>query len=245
MVALRKKVHKGDLDCYSSETSSWEEILGEGCLRETSIQFEGAELAREIVIPNALARSIGTDPDDGEDAKGDIANAKLVFQSLQHLTPQQAADERVWLYLTHCPLWAYSRARWPIPTDAQGRRKIVRLHYTPVNNNRSWFRDNAVSRLWWMGYVANRSNLGLEDTLQILLFKSDVRANLLDRPGLGTSEEIFNGVIQMLLESYDGDRGLFERNAFRKCMKGLNRIGGRRMLNALGQVSVYRFGKDT
>ncbi len=239
---LKKKLHSGNLGIYAEDEPKWEEFLGEDFLHETSLLFDGSRLASSIVLPKTQSERVG-DVGDG-DASGDVANAKLVFQSLQHLTPQQAADERVWLYLTHCPLWHYARARWPMPSDADGRIKQIRLHYQVPNTNRGLVRDNAISRLWWMGFVADRSQLGLDRTLQILLYRSDVRANLLERPSLAASEEIFNGVMQLLSESYDGDRRMFVRGEFRDRMKTLNRIGGRRMLNALGKAVVYRFAKN-
>ncbi len=242
--SLGSKLHEEDLSYYREDEPAWSEILGESFLHVTAIEYDGAKLVAEITLPKKDYRFGQADAEEGGDASGDIANAMLVFQTLQHLTPQQAADERVWLYLTHCKLWNYARARWPLPADAEDLKRQVRLHYHVPNTNRSLVRDNAISRLWWMGYVANRSNLGLENTLQILLYRSDVRANLLERPSLAASEEIFNGVMQLLSESYDDDRRMFARGEFRERMKTLNRIGGKRMLNALGQVNVYRFAKE-
>ena len=105
-------------------------------------------------------------------------------------------------------------------------------------------RDNAVSRLWWMGYIASRCHdYDLKKTLNILLRDSDVRASLLERSSMSMSNEIFSGVVRLLGKSLDerseDDKAedkspsIYVRKNFRELMKMLNRRGGRIMLNAL------------
>src|SRR6266404_3625505 len=47
----------------------------------------------------------------------DSENVRRVFQWLHHLTPVQASDPRLWVYLTHGPYANYTAARWPIDAD--------------------------------------------------------------------------------------------------------------------------------
>ena len=197
---------------------------------------ESESLLRSSSIPIAenLAERIRM-PEDGNTM--DAENSIIVYESLKDLTLQQATDERVWAYLTHFDLRNYVRVRWPQDRDPDNPERAIRnirMHYF-VSGVRGCFRDNGVSRLWWMGWIASRcQHFSVEKTLEILLYRSDVRANLLERSSFGMSAEIFNAVMKRLGESYEEEeQPLFKRSTFREFMKRLNRIGGRVALNAL------------
>ena len=63
----------------------------------------------------------------------------------------------------------------------------------------------------------------------------------MERPNLGSSEEILRALVRMLNESYKGDKLLYERDVFRYIMKYLNREGGTVILNALGPAELDAF----
>ena len=195
--------------------------------------------------------------------KHDKENVMAIYGALKDLSLRQAADERIWVYATHVLAKKYVDSRWqnvPKPgkqaiknieneyksNDELRERKIqevtekmetkhVLAHYF-VSGARGLIRDNAVARLWWMGYAASRCNdYSFDQTLTILLKDSDVRANLLERPSASASEEIFSGIIRVLgnaLSQSDSPE-IYKRNNFREFMKRINRQGGRIMLNAL------------
>lgn len=212
---------EGNLATYLSGDPDWPAFFeGEDFMRTSSIPMV-ADLAECICMP---------EKGDMKDAE----NSATVYKSLEGLTLQQAADERVWAYLTHFRLWEYVQRRWPL--DA-GKPEVairkIRAHYF-VSGGRGFYRDNGIARLWWTGWIAsNCLHFGIERTLEILLHQSDVRANLLDRSSFGMSVEIFSAVMKRLEESYEGDRSLFKRQRFRDLMKHLNRRGGKVALNAL------------
>ena len=169
----------------------------------------------------------------------DLENTIAIYTALDGLSPQQAAEEKIWVYATHILAKQYTSKRWSkIPTDDNKAVHYVLSHYF-VSGARGLIRDNAVSRLWWMGHLASRcQDYKLETTLRILLRDSDVRANLLERSSVSMSKEIFSGVIRALGKSIDANNSnpaLYKRKNFRALMKMLNRRGGRIMLNALGE----------
>lgn len=165
----------------------------------------------------------------------DVENVIAIYQGLE-LTPQQASEERIWVYATHCAARNYTARRWnKIPQDDDKAVKYILAHYF-VSSTRGLIRDNAVARLWWMGHLASRcQDYDLKDTLDILLQNSDVRANLLERPSVSTSKETFSAVIRALSRSREASPtpALYERENFRTLMKTLNQRGGRIMLNVL------------
>lgn len=219
---LRNAV-KNNIELYKSEEPhDWNAFFGnEQFIRSSSIPVS-EDIGSHIQMP------------ENKDLK-DAENSIIIYEALKDLTPQQATDERVWAYFTHFELWEYVQHRWPLKENAREEAAVryIQAHYF-LSGVRGFFRDNAVSRLWWMGWVASHCHhFNAEKTLEILLYQSDVRANLLERASFGMSKEIFSAVMKWLGKSYDGEKVLFQRETFRQLMKHLNRKGGRIMLNAL------------
>ncbi len=209
---------------------------------------------------------------DKGDEEHDKENIIAVYTALKCLSPQQAADERIWVYATHVAANKYTRTRWSNFPKTAGKSKKgqkektenekeveikkrqikhVQAHYF-ARDARGLIRNNAVARLWWMGYAASRckKDYDLEKTLTILLKNSDVRANLLERTSASASAEIFNGVIRVLGKALYEKQNLdiYKRDNFREFMKRINRQGGRIMLNALSPEQLdkmfQRFAKE-
>jgi len=158
----------------------------------------------------------------------DAENSKLVFETLKNLTPLQAREERFWAFLCHFDCLGYVRERWPIPDKSSEKQiKHIQTHFFAASS-RGLERDNAISRLWWMGYIASQAKgIELEEALAVFLHETDVRANVIERPTTSTSANVFSAILQVLKTSYNGKKLLHNRANFRPFMKEINRIGGR------------------
>lgn len=220
-------------------------------------EYQRREVAIEIGDCGGIKLPVPNGPN------GDLENCLFMQRVYGNLTPRQAVDGRVWAYATHVMFSDYVHKRWPVPSEMKPEergakdgaerfheRKIrhVKVHYF-ADSNREFVRDNAISRLWWMGFIAKRcKEFTPERTLGILLKKSDVRANILERPNLNMSAEIFNEIIYLLDEDMDGpdsdETTLFYRENFRNFMKIINRTGGMRILNALPQDALKKLLGD-
>ena len=60
----------------------------------------------------------------------EVENCLATFELLGGLSPYDARDERLWVYLSHTSYLEYSRARWPIPEEsyrscAKGRVRCI------------------------------------------------------------------------------------------------------------------------
>ena len=226
MIALRHNIER-NMRYYERADTDFADCVKDGDIQTT----------RGLDISPELAKAIRT-PRKGEDIdKHDAYNAALVYKSVR-LNPAQACDERIWAYLSHFDLRSYVAKRWLLPNENNKRMSHINTHYF-VGGQRGLLRDNAIARLWWMGHIAARSSKfpNPETALDILLFRSDVRANLLER-SLGMNPDIFDAVVCRLQQDYSAAKKsvkntIFERSRFRNLMKGLNRIGGYRMLDAL------------
>jgi hypothetical protein len=62
---------------------------------------------------------------------------------------------------------------------------------------------------------ARVEELRLKDSLDVLLHRSDVRANIIERPTTAQSIPVFSALLCKLAKSYAGNKKLFERRVFR------------------------------
>jgi hypothetical protein len=173
-----------------------------------------------------------------EKDKFEAHNCSVMLRALPKLTPYQAADERVWVMLSHTSLLSHARERWPIPKNDADAIHYISTHFF-ARNARQLERNNVGSRLWWMGHLCSRvKGIPLNTSLEVLLYKSDVRANIVERPTTAQGVPLFAGLIRRLEKSYKGPKKLFERRVFRKLMAKLNGIGGYKLLDALDAKAI-------
>jgi hypothetical protein len=87
---------------------------------------------------------------DEQKSQEDLVNTRLIFDAFKKLTPLQASNKYMWTYLCHAmPEYRkYIRNRW---TDL--RENTVETRFFVTTTRRSLLRDNALSRLWWFGYL--------------------------------------------------------------------------------------------
>ena len=181
-----------------------------------------------------LEQIISKDSSSEEEAK----NCLYMFEALPGITPYLARDERFWVYLTHTDLITYARSRWPIPDDDEKAVKHIVTHFF-ARGERGIERDNAGSRLWWMAHICGHvEGMAMSKALEMFLYRSNVRANIIERPTTSQNTVLFSAIIRKLEESFNGDRTLFEREKFRAFMKELNLQGGVTLLDSLDDVSI-------
>lgn len=178
-------------------------------------------------------------PPDDEKNLFEVENCITVYGALKGLSPAEATDERLWTMLSHTLFLDYARARWPIPKDNTKAVQHIATHFF-ASDQRGLERDNVVSRLWWMSHLCSRvQKMKLEDSLKYLLYKSDVRQQVVERPTTSQSVAIFSAIIRQLGESYHSqDQKMFERETWRKFMIRLNGLGGYKLLDALDAPEV-------
>lgn len=200
----------GDFSFLSVDTSLW---------FETTIEIDEEALAG-LRIPQ------GQDQQEPE-------NCAILYKAMEFVSPYEARDERLWTYLTHTDLLEYSRRRWPIPSNDEEAVAHIRKHFF-ARDKRQIERDNAASRLWWMAHLCARvPMLTLEQSLEAFLFRTDVRANIIERPTSSQSVDLFGAILRRLSESFSGKKLLFERRTFRRFMREINSVGGFKLLDCL------------
>ncbi len=177
--------------------------------------------------------------------RDDQANAIAVYRALKKLTPHQASDERLWVYLSHTQCAQYVAKRWlrERPDDDEKAVQKVRNHFF-ARGNRALIRDNGVSRLWWLGSIAHRIDPDDPQVfLEILLHKQDVRSALVERPAISMNPAVLKAIYAVMRGYWEKGAEkapLFVRNTFRTWMINLNRRGGVILLDALSEYELER-----
>ena len=229
--ALRAKV-ADHLDWYYALEGPPPIVAPMGGVRES--RLTAPELAERLLI------------DPNRPSLTDVENALTVYGALSDLTPHQASIERMWVYLCHCDCPQYVAARWLSrrPDKDEDAVREVRNHFFAIGN-RALIRDNAVSRLWWLGKIAHDVDpANPREFLTILLHRQDVRSALIERPSVSTNRRVLRGIYAVMQEHWSNGGALFARETFRTWMIALNRRGGVVLLDALPQESLSRLLRD-
>jgi len=94
-------------------------------------------------------------------------------------------------------------------------------------------RDNAISRLWWMGYTAkNIPEFSVDKVFEILFFNSDYRSSLLERNSSANSVNVSTAILRITEDAYKN--GIqYKRECFRDFMMKVDTLGGRSNLAAM------------
>lgn len=202
-----------------------------------SSQYHELPVESEDVALSGLVTPVGEDHHE-------VQNCLAVHAYLAKLSPYEARDERLWCHLAHTRFLEYARARWPIPEEDEKAIPHIETHFF-ARTNRQIERDNAVSRLWWMAHLCTRVDaLSQQEALEAFLYRTDVRANIIERPTVAQSRGVFSVILRGLAASAQGQKALFERATFRKLMVELNSIGGFKLLDALPEQELDRIFSD-
>lgn len=88
--------------------------------------------------------------DDAQKSQEDLVNTRLIYEAFRNLTPLQASNKYMWTYLCHAvPEYrAYIQDRWM----QEERSNTIKNRFF-VTTPGSLLNDNALSRLWWYGYL--------------------------------------------------------------------------------------------
>ena len=194
----------------------------------------------ELKLDVDLAPLANLDP--AGTGQAEIANSRLVWNALSKVTPSLAAEEGIWVRLTHVECLKYSRDRWLDGlTDDDKIEAAVHLHFFAgtLNGRRD---DNAISRLWWNAFVANVMMPGTDlSPLDDFLRKADFRLSFVERSETASRPVLASGIIRAM-------RTLpwvtAREDNFRAFMRTLNKLGGGVVFEAMVPAEIDAFMKE-
>ena len=168
-----------------------------------------------------------------EDAK--VAN--IIFEALPGLTASDACDERLWVTLAHGTFHDYVVSRWGKSLKPSGDEIALKkffVNHILVAGARSRWRNQALSRLWWQAFYVK--SLGVSDEseiLKLMLTNTEFSGQVLGKPSIGTSVPLARALLKVSFNVFVKEGQVFDRAAFRKFMKQVDLLAGRRLLTSL------------
>lgn len=171
-----------------------------------------------------------------ENSSYDLENSRRLFLALKDLTPVQAADERLWAYLSHTVGWSYMRKRWDVDGfrgSAEKRTQYIRDRYFFMPNRDRALVRNGIARLWTYAYVTyEKQRENPFELTEMLLQKLDIAQQLLER-SFSRVPELPRAVMRVVQAYPKNQLDLTDRDQFRDVMRHVNRIGGVTILDML------------
>ncbi|ACC98424.1 hypothetical protein Emin_0869 [Elusimicrobium minutum Pei191] len=117
----------------------------------------------------------------------DLENAKRLYEAFKGLSPLQANTRYLCSYLSHVNYREYVINRWISSHNnedsGEGVLKRIKNRFF-VTDKKSLIRMNAISRLWWAGYLTCDENNSADKyhLTRTLFTGQQISADLLDTP---------------------------------------------------------------
>jgi Family of unknown function (DUF6339) len=170
--------------------------------------------------------ALGIKPSD------DLESSIKIFQALKHLDLVQANDKRLWVTLCHTIFFDYVKKRWAINMLSSNDVIKDRFHYEGAGQRAR--NQNSIARLWWSAKLTYDEKRGDPFELTKLLWeKQDFYQNLIDRK-FSTYPE----TLKAFLNFYSKNRNLDLKGDMRRLFKGINALGGVRILSLMDEKEV-------
>lgn len=217
-----------------------------GSDQQSSLRLSSTDVRNAPIVAAEIHDVLELHGDHPE--RNDATNALRTYNTLSTLPKSRAIDERFWTYICHVECHQYVRDRWLRKRNPSNELAIndVINHFF-AEDSRGIFRNNGISRLWWLGRVANEVVPDHpEQFLEIVLHFQDIRSALLERPSISANPRILKGIYEVLRfhwidrqmdrnrrRSNRAENDLFCREPFRQWMKALNHRGTVILLDAL------------
>lgn len=168
----------------------------------------------------------------------DSENCSKILMVLPSLNLADATDERLWVTLSFGNFAEYIRERWRFRNSQEDKLSKHVLNHWFAAGVRGRMRDNGISRLWWMGFIAKKvPGMSMQQVYEVLYANSDYRSTLLERNSSANSLNVLNAVLKISQKAFESGVP-YKRQSWRDFMMAVNFIGGRRNLAAMTQESL-------
>ena len=198
-------------DHYASDEEWLPDYFGNDEYFKTSI----------VNVNNFTPYYVPGNKDDLQKSNEDLVNTRNLYDAFRNLTPLQASNKYLWTYLCHAiPEYRkYIIDRWM----RQVRENTIVTHFFVTNEKDSLRNDNALSRLWWYGYLTyDSTNSNPYALTEILLTNQTICTDFMDTLNRRNITRM-RGVLMALKEfkkELNEKEGITDY--FRECNKYLN-----------------------
>lgn len=191
--------------------------------------FDGREYAVETGIEYPEFQLVST----GDKTDDDFVNTKIVYDVLgKILTPHQACNKYMWSYLVHDKYWSYTTQRWAVAAGAS-----VKTRYF-CGDSRIPLSLNALSRLWWYGYLTYDEDNPSDPyhLTKLMTSDTDLCQNLVQHK-YSMNKAIALGFLEGIKKFID-ESGEFTGDKQRSVIKFVNRYGAVTSLDVLTREEI-------
>lgn len=223
---------KNNIDFYASSDVELKDLL-------PNIPYYG-ESTISANLPSEL--DFKNDMNTDEKNKSDIVNTRFIYEALKTLSPLVATNGYLWSYLCHTKYKKYVIARWiknPEDEDKhEGTVKTIQKRFFCSSNKKDIMRMNAISRLWWAGYLTyDKNHSNPYHLTQILFTGQQICADILDTPFCG-NKTIITGIL-LAIEQYKGKVAEnINSELVRKCIKYFRRYAAVTNVDFLSETEI-------
>ena len=112
----------------------------------------GFTFTRDALLPSTVEVSDTLPELKSAGPECDAPSSVNLYRWLGRLEEVLATDERLWAALAHGHFAAYTRSRWPVPSDDSKAISSICSHWF-VGGGLGGLRRNSVARLWWAAHL--------------------------------------------------------------------------------------------
>lgn len=197
-----------------------------------------------ITVPNIELVCSGEDTETKN--RDDLINIKVLYSEYRDkITPLQASDPLLWSALCHITFKDYILKRWRKADDTVSIDK----RFFATEGRSSLLYYNAISRLWWSGYLTydEENKFNPWYLTETLFSAQQIQKDLFDQP-FSMNKTIVKGLLSALKRIQD-EKGNACTSIFRKCCDSyLNHYGAVSILDALSSDEIeditYKYMKS-
>lgn len=208
---------EGNRERYKLKTPWIKEFFGDSkYMTETKIEFPSISLVNT-----------------GDKTKDDFQNTVKIYNALgKILTPRQACNKYMWSYLAQETFYEYASQRWLVEKGA-----AIKTRYF-CGESRNALSLNAISRLWWYGYLTyDESNPSNPYHLtELLTSNTDLCQNLIQH-SYSMNKNVALGFLDAV-EQFIKERNNFTEDIERRTIKFVNRYGGVAVIDVLSRSEI-------
>jgi len=170
----------------------------------------------------------------------DMENVKVVYESLKHLSPSQATQERLWAGLSHLQFRDYSFYRLKKDFDNQNDKRINTSLFFRNGNKRSLF-VHILARLWWVGHMTYDETEESPYRLTEFFCEKDfsARSVIFFSSNFTSNKNITRGILRSLIKLKENGIDV-KREHFVLATKYMNVVGGAMILDILTTEAIEK-----
>ena len=188
-----------------------------------------------IVVPTVQLGYTGDD--DESKNRNDLSNIRILYTAYKdRITPLQAADPMLWSALCHITFKDYVQKRW---RKDDGTVRIDQRFFAS-EGRASLLYYNAVSRLWWSGYLtydAEKERTNPFHLTETLFSAQQIQKDLIDQ-SMSMNRTVVRGLL-LALKRIQEESGNACTTVFRLCCDSyLNHYGAVSILDTLSAEDI-------